>query len=72
MASTTPQTSKLDRHVVVHVATTCDKHGVYVTKDSAEVVEIVGSSWMRRAARSFASVWCLVWFCMSVRASSTP
>jgi hypothetical protein len=26
--------------VVIHVATTCDEHGVYVTKDSAEVIEI--------------------------------
>lgn len=30
----------LDRYVVIHVATTCDEHGVYVTKDSAEVIEI--------------------------------
>jgi hypothetical protein len=26
--------------VVIHVATTCDEHGVYVTKDSAEVIEL--------------------------------
>lgn len=40
--STTPghQQPKLDRYVVIHVATTCDEHGVYVTKDSAEVIEI--------------------------------
>ena len=31
---------KLDCYVVIHVATTCDEHGVYVTKDSAEVIEI--------------------------------
>jgi len=30
----------MDRYVVIHVATTCDEHGVYVTKDSAEVIEI--------------------------------
>ena len=30
----------IDRYVVIHVATTCDEHGVYVTKDSAEVIEI--------------------------------
>jgi hypothetical protein len=30
----------LDRYVVIHVATTCDEHGVYVTKDSAEVIEL--------------------------------
>jgi hypothetical protein len=29
-----------DRYVVMHVATTCDEHGVYVTKDSAEVIEL--------------------------------
>jgi hypothetical protein len=29
-----------DRYVVIHVATTCDEHGVYVTKDSAEVIEV--------------------------------
>ena len=32
--------NNLDRYVVVHVATTCDEHGVYVTKDSAEVIEL--------------------------------
>ena len=37
-ASMTPP--KLDRYVVIHVATTCDEHGVYVTKDSAEVIEV--------------------------------
>lgn len=36
-SSTTP---KLERYVVIHVATTCDEHGVYVTKDSAEVIEL--------------------------------
>lgn len=30
----------VDRFVVIHVATTCDEHGVYVTKDSAEVIEL--------------------------------
>lgn len=40
MASNAPQTAKLDRYVVIHVATTCDEHGVYVTKDSAEVIEL--------------------------------
>ncbi|KAI6248961.1 hypothetical protein HI914_02633 [Erysiphe necator] len=32
--------TNLDRYVVIHVATTCDEHGVYVTKDSAEVIEL--------------------------------
>ncbi|KAK5025008.1 Asparagine-rich protein (ARP protein) [Exophiala sideris] len=40
MATTAPPTPKLDRYVVIHVATTCDEHGVYVTKDSAEVIEL--------------------------------
>jgi hypothetical protein len=41
MSSTGPaQQGNLDRYVVIHVATTCDEHGVYVTKDSAEVIEL--------------------------------
>lgn len=41
MSSTAPsQQGNLDRYVVIHVATTCDEHGVYVTKDSAEVIEL--------------------------------
>ncbi|KAF2673913.1 hypothetical protein BT63DRAFT_467497 [Microthyrium microscopicum] len=51
MASSQQQTSKpgapvpvvpnnVDNYLVIHVATTCDEHGVYVTKDSAEVIEI--------------------------------
>ena len=40
MTSSATTMPKLDRYVVVHVATTCDEHGVYVTKDSAEVIEI--------------------------------
>ncbi|KAH6694986.1 hypothetical protein BKA61DRAFT_584105 [Leptodontidium sp. MPI-SDFR-AT-0119] len=39
-ASTQSQQGNLDRYVVIHVATTCDEHGVYVTKDSAEVIEL--------------------------------
>jgi hypothetical protein len=29
-----------ERYCVIHIATTCDEHGVYVTKDSAEVIEL--------------------------------
>lgn len=43
MAAPTSPSPKIDRYVVIHVATTCDEHGVYVTKDSAEVIEI---GWM--------------------------
>ena len=37
-----PPTSppQFDKYCIIHVATTCDEHGVYVTKDSAEVIEI--------------------------------
>ncbi|KAI9676432.1 MAG: hypothetical protein M1817_000589 [Caeruleum heppii] len=40
MANNKGQQANLDRYVVIHVATTCDEHGVYVTKDSAEVIEL--------------------------------
>ena len=40
MATTQGAKPNLDRYVVIHVATTCDEHGVYVTKDSAEVIEL--------------------------------
>ena len=40
MSSTQGQKPDIDRYLVIHVATTCDEHGVYVTKDSAEVIEI--------------------------------
>lgn len=35
-----PTTPQFDKYCVMHVATTCDEHGVYVTKDSAECIEI--------------------------------
>ena len=35
-----PPTYNFDKYCVIHIATTCDEHGVYVTKDSAEVFEI--------------------------------
>lgn len=40
MAAPQAQGGNLDRYVIIHVATTCDEHGVYVTKDSAEVIEL--------------------------------
>ena len=40
MAAVSAPSPKLDRYIVIHVATTCDEHGVYVTKDSAEVIEL--------------------------------
>lgn len=39
----------VDRYVVLHAATTCDEHGVYVTKDSAEVIEL---GWILLDAKS--------------------
>jgi hypothetical protein len=32
--------NNIEWYVVIHVATTCDEHGVYVTRDSAEVIEL--------------------------------
>ncbi|KAI9857040.1 MAG: hypothetical protein M1813_008646 [Trichoglossum hirsutum] len=40
MANNQGHQTNLDRYIVIHVATTCDEHGVYVTKDSAEVIEL--------------------------------
>lgn len=40
MSGTQGAKPDIDRYLVIHVATTCDEHGVYVTKDSAEVIEI--------------------------------
>ncbi|KAK4622259.1 hypothetical protein CLAFUW4_07152 [Fulvia fulva] len=31
---------QFEKYCIIHIATTCDEHGVYVTKDSAEVIEI--------------------------------
>lgn len=53
MSNTTPTNPKIDRYVVIHVATTCDEHGVYVTKDSAEVIEI---GWMLLDSKTLAEV----------------
>ena len=35
-----PESPTSDYYVVIHVWTTCDEHGVCVSKDSAEVIEI--------------------------------
>ena len=34
-----PAGYNFDKYCIIHIATTCDEHGVYVTKDSAEVIE---------------------------------
>lgn len=39
-ASSFSHAPQFDKYCVIHIATTCDEHGVYVTKDSAEVIEI--------------------------------
>lgn len=49
MASNQGSKPNLDRYVVIHVATTCDEHGVFVTKDSAEVIEL---GWILLDAKS--------------------
>ena len=59
MATTQPQKPNLDRYVVIHVATTCDEHGVYVTKDSAEVIEL---GWILLDAKSCEEVGGLLLF----------
>lgn len=52
------QQVNLDRYVVIHVATTCDEHGVYVTKDSAEVIEL---GWILLDAKTCEEVsFCLI------------
>lgn len=66
MASAAPPVPKLDRYVVIHVATTCDEHGVYVTKDSAEVIEI---GWILLDSKTCEEV-CPPW--NSIRSHSHP
>ena len=39
----------LSRYCIIHVSTTCDEHGVYVTKDSAECIEM---GWILLDAKS--------------------
>lgn len=53
MSTAPPAPPNLDRYVVIHVATTCDEHGVYVTKDSAEVIEL---GWILLDAKSLDEV----------------
>lgn len=53
MSSIPPQVPAPDRYIVIHVATTCDEHGVYVTKDSAEVIEI---GWILVDAKTYDEV----------------
>jgi hypothetical protein len=40
VTSQMPDASPSDFYIVIHVWTTCDEHGVCVSKDSAEVIEI--------------------------------
>lgn len=56
MSSNQGQKQEIDRYVVIHVATTCDEHGVYVTKDSAEVIEI---GWLLLDSKNCEEVWWL-------------
>ena len=49
MANSQGSKPNLDRYVVIHVATTCDEHGVFVTKDSAELIEL---GWILLDAKS--------------------
>lgn len=58
MASQQSPPPHIDRYVVIHVATTCDEHGVYVTKDSAEVIEL---GWILLDAKSLDEVWIYIY-----------
>jgi hypothetical protein len=60
MSIAPPQQGNLDRYVVIHVATTCDEHGVYVTKDSAEVIEL---GWILLDAKNCEEVSCRNCYC---------
>lgn len=55
MSSPPPPSQRpiFDRYVVISVATTTDEHGVYVTKDSAEVIEL---GWMLLDGKSLEEV----------------
>ena len=72
MAAVTSPSPKLDRYIVIHVATTCDEHGVYVTKDSAEVIEL---GWILLDTKTCEEVyilylfygWCLIFLRWCVR-----
>ncbi len=59
MSNQQTPSSHAERYVVIHVATTCDEHGVYVTKDSAEVIEL---GWILLDSKSLDEVYCL--FCL--------
>lgn len=48
-ATPSPAAPNLDWYLVIHVATTCDEHGVYVTKDFVEVIEL---GWILLDAKS--------------------
>lgn len=63
MSAQQPSQLNIDRYVVIHVATTCDEHGVYVTKDSAEVIEL---GWILLDAKSLEEV------CSRILPSPTP
>lgn len=62
MANSQGQQPNLERYVVIHVATTCDEHGVYVTKDSAEVIEL---GWILLDAKSCEEVGTPLRLCLS-------
>lgn len=62
MATGAVPASDIKRYVVIHVATTCDEHGVYVQKDSAEVIEL---GWLLLDAATCDEVNCTVQGCES-------
>jgi len=63
------QGAGIQRYLVMHVATTCDEHGVYVTKDSAETIEI---GWILLDSSNCEEVSCqLALVCLLVRLPCT-
>ncbi len=60
MANNPGPKPNLDRYVVIHVATTCDEHGVFVTKDSAEVIELGWILLDAKSAEEVSSFICLL------------
>jgi hypothetical protein len=68
MSTAPPAPPNLDRYVVIHVATTCDEHGVYVTKDSAEVIEL---GWILLDAKSLEEVRIMIYSVESPNATAT-
>lgn len=47
-------------YVVVHLTTTCDEHGVYVTKDSSELIEMAWILADSDTLKEVSGIFCLI------------